>query len=47
MCGEVRRNSTAQRLYLRAIETLTRVRRLSLPMLQVNITEKQQVNVDG
>jgi hypothetical protein len=39
-----KRLSAAQRRYLRAIETLARVRRLALPMLQVNIAEKQQVN---
>ena len=39
-----KRLSAAQRRYLRAIETLTRVRRMGLPMLQVNIAEKQQVN---
>lgn len=42
-----KRLSAAQRRYLRAIETLARVRRLALPMLQVNIAEKQQVNVGG
>lgn len=39
-----KRLSAAQRRYLRAIETLARVRRTALPMLQVNIAEKQQVN---
>lgn len=38
-----RRLSAAQRRYLRAIETLARVRRLNLPALQVNIGA-QQVN---
>lgn len=38
-----RRLSAAQRRYLRACETLARVRRLGLPMLQVNIGA-QQVN---
>ena len=42
-----KRLSSAQRRYLRAIETLARVRRLALPMLQVNIAEKQQVNNQG
>ncbi len=40
----VRRLESAQRGYLRAIETLTRVRRLlraSAPMMQVNIAPKQ------
>jgi len=36
--------AAAQRRYLRAVETLARVRRLRLPALQVNIAEKQ-VNV--
>ena len=38
-----KRASTAQRRYLRAIETLARVRRSRLPAVQVNIAE-QQVN---
>lgn len=38
-----RRLSAAQRRYLRATETLARVRRLQLPAVQVNIAE-QQVN---
>lgn len=38
-----RRLSAAQRRYLRACETLARVRRLQLPAMQVNIAE-QQVN---
>ncbi len=38
-----RRLSAAQRRYLRAIETLARVRRLQLPAVQVNIGN-QQVN---
>lgn len=38
-----RRISAAQRRYLRAIESLARVRRLNLPAVQVNIAE-QQVN---
>jgi hypothetical protein len=38
-----KRASTAQRRYLRAIETLARVRRLRLPAMQINIGE-QQVN---
>lgn len=41
-----KRLSTAQRRYLRAIETLAKVRRMKLPALQVNIGEKQ-VNVAG
>jgi len=36
-----RRLSAAQRRYLRAVETLARVRRLRLPALQVNIGENQ------
>jgi len=36
--------AAAQRRYLRAVETLAKVRRLRLPALQVNIGEKQ-VNV--
>ena len=36
-----RRLSAAQRRYLRAVETLARVRRLRVPALQVNIGEKQ------
>ena len=39
-----RRASAAQRRYLRAAETLARIRKLQLPMVQVNIGE-QQVNV--
>lgn len=44
-----RRLSGAQRRYLRAVETLARVRRLQLPAVQVNIAEKQvnQVNARG
>jgi len=38
-----RRLSAAQRRYLRAVESLARVRRLRLPAVQVNIAE-QQVN---
>ncbi len=38
-----KRLSAAQRRYLRAIETLARVRKLTLPALQINIGE-QQVN---
>lgn len=38
-----RRLSSAQRRYLRAVESLARVRRLKLPAVQVNIAE-QQVN---
>jgi len=40
------RLSAVQRRYLRACETLARVRRLALPAVQVNIGEKQ-VNVAG
>ena len=36
-----RRLSAAQRRYLRAVETLARLRRLRVPALQVNIGEKQ------
>ncbi len=44
-----RRLSSAQRRYLRATETLSRVRRLQLPAVQVNIAEQQvnQVNTRG
>ena len=41
-----RRLSAAQRRYLRACESLARVRRLNLPSVQVNVGEKQ-VNVAG
>lgn len=41
-----RRLSAAQRRYLRACETLARVRRLRLPAMQVNIADKQ-VNIAG
>jgi len=41
-----RRLSAAQRRYLRACETLARVRRLRLPAVQVNIADKQ-VNIAG
>ena len=40
-----KRFSPAQRRYLRAIENLARVRRTALPVLHVNIAEKQIVNV--
>ncbi len=36
-----RKLSSAQRRYLRACETLARIRRLALPAVQVNIGEKQ------
>ncbi len=44
-----RRLSAAQRRYLRACETLVRVRRLQLPAVQVNIAEQQvnQINTRG
>ena len=44
-----RRLSAAQRRFLRATETLARVRRLQLPAVQVNIAEQQvnQVNTRG
>lgn len=44
-----RRLSAAQRRFLRAGETLARVRRLQLPAVQVNIAEQQvnQVNTRG
>ena len=44
-----RRLSAAQRRFLRATETLARVRRLQLPAVQVNIAEQQvnQVNARG
>ena len=41
-----RRLSAAQRRYLRACESLARIRRLRLPAMQVNIAEKQ-VNIAG
>jgi len=41
-----RKLSSAQRRYLRAAETLARVRRLALPVMQVNIADKQ-VNLAG
>ena len=41
-----RKLSSAQRRYLRAAETLARVRRLALPVMQVNVAEKQ-VNIAG
>ena len=41
-----RKLSSAQRRYLRAAETLARIRRLALPALQVNIADKQ-VNLAG
>jgi hypothetical protein len=44
-----RQLSAAQRRYLRAIETLARVRRLGVPAVQVNIGAQQvnQVNLPG
>lgn len=44
-----RRLGSAQRRYLRATETLSRVRRLQLPAVQVNIAERQlnQVTTRG
>ena len=44
-----RRLSAAQRRFLRATETLARVRRLQLPAVQVNIAERQlnQVTTRG
>lgn len=44
-----KRVSSAQRRYLRALETLARVRRLRVPAVQVNIAEQQvnQVNARG
>ena len=44
-----KRVSSAQRRYLRALETLARVRRLRLPAVQVNIAEQQvnQINARG
>jgi hypothetical protein len=44
-----RRLTAAQRRFLRATETLMRVRRLQLPAVQVNIAEQQvnQVNARG
>jgi hypothetical protein len=40
------RLSAIQRRYLRAVETLARIRRMGLPAIQVNIGDKQ-VNVAG
>lgn len=44
-----KRVTSAQRRYLRAVETLARVRRLKVPAVQVNIAEQQvnQVNAGG
>jgi hypothetical protein len=44
-----RRLTMAQRRYLRALETLARVRRLALPAVQVNIGAQQvnQLNTGG
>jgi len=44
-----RRLSAAQRRYLRACETLARIRKMRLPPVQVNIATEggQQVNVQG
>jgi len=41
-----RRLSAVQRRYIRACETLARIRRLALPAVQVNIADKQ-VNLTG
>ena len=41
-----RKLSTAQQRYLRASETLARIRRLRLPAMQINVAD-QQVNVAG
>ena len=41
-----RRLSAVQRRYLRAVETLARIRRIALPALQINVGDKQ-VNVAG
>ena len=41
-----KRLSAVQRRYLRAVETLGRIRRMKLPTVQVNIGDKQ-VNVAG
>lgn len=41
------RLSTAQGLYLRAVETLARVRRLAVPVLVQNNAVNQQVNIGG
>jgi len=41
-----RKLSATQRRYLRACETLARVRRLNLPSLQINVADRQ-VNVAG
>lgn len=42
-----KRLNAAQRRYLRAIETLARVRKLTLPALQINIGEQQVNQVVG
>lgn len=42
-----KRLNAAQRRYLRAIETLARVRKLTLPPLQINIGEQQVNQVVG
>ena len=42
-----RRIDRAHRRFLSAVETLARVRKLALPILQVNIARNQQVNTVG
>jgi hypothetical protein len=42
-----RRLSAAQRRYLRAVETLARVRRLQLPAVQINVGAQQVNQVNG
>ena len=39
-----RRIDRAHRRFLSAVETLARVRKLALPMLQVNVAKNQQIN---
>jgi hypothetical protein len=41
-----RRYGTAQSRFIRAVESLARIRKLKLPNLQLNIGEKQ-INVSG
>jgi hypothetical protein len=40
-----RRIDRAHRRFLSAVETLARVRKLAVPMLQVNVAKNQQINM--
>jgi hypothetical protein len=42
-----RRLDRAHRRFLSAVETLARVRKLAVPMLQVNVAKNQQINTGG